>query len=277
VPKAQRITEFDDAAQFRTPAHLATTPNSKAVEVNSLSVSETLDDHGYAHLTAPADPDIRPTLVAAVSHDLRAPLATATMAVETLADPDGLWTFADRVTLVEVARSSLAQMSRLVDGLLDSARIQHRADTIRLVPAELGDVVHAAVASVPEADCLAIDLPTQPVRVVTDPVLLERVIANIVGNALRFSPPDSCPGLVVSRGRTWIEMRIVDHGPGVAPDRHHQMFQPFTRLDCADSENGLGLGLAIARTLANAIGVEIRAETTAGGGLTIVIAIPLSD
>jgi two-component system sensor histidine kinase KdpD len=243
--------------------------------MNSLSVSQRLDNPVQTRVAAPPDPDIRATLIAAVSHDLRAPLATAVLAVETLADPDGLWTFAARATLVEVARSALAQMSRLVEGLLDSARIQHRADTVRLIPAELGDVVHAAVASVPEADDMVIELPAQPVHLVTDPVLLERVIANIVGNASRFSPSDSRPYLFFSRGRTWIELRVVDHGPGVSPDRFHQMFQPFTRFDHADSEAGLGLGLAIARTLAHAIGAEIRAESTVGGGLTMVIAIPL--
>jgi two-component system sensor histidine kinase KdpD len=219
--------------------------------------------------------DIRDTLIAAVSHDLRSPLATAITAVDTLATPTASWTAADAATLLGAARAALAQMSRLVEGLLDSARVQHRDDTVSLVPTELAEVVHAAVMSVPEAHKIAVQLPTRPTSVVTDPVLLERVIANVVANALRFSPPDSRPHLIAQSGRTWIEMRVVDHGPGVSPDRLHQIFQPFNRNHHASST--AGLGLAIARTLANAIGVEIHAEATAGGGLTMVMAIPFAE
>ena len=245
--------------------------------MKSLYVGEKLNNRVKPGVATTRNPDIRATLIAAVSHDLRSPLATAVTAVETLADPDASWSLEDTAMLVGAARIALAQMSRLVDGLLDSTRIQDRSDTIRLIPAELGDVVHAAVASVPEAHRLTIHLPVRSVSVVTDPVLLERVIANVVGNALRFSPPDSHPYLIANRGRTWVEIRVVDHGPGVSPDRFHQIFQPFTRFDRASSPAGLGLGLAIARTLANAIGVEIHPESTAGGGLTMVIAIPLAD
>jgi len=221
--------------------------------------------------------DIRATLIAAVSHDLRSPVAAAVTAVDTLALTAASWATEDAVALVDAVRIALAQMSRLIEGLLDSARVEHRADTVCLVPTELASVVHAAVASVPEAHRLAVHLPIGLARVITDPVLLERVIANVVGNALRFSPPGSHPHLIAQRSKSGIEMRVVDHGPGASPERCHRMFQPFTRFDQAGSAAGLGLGLAIARTLANAIGGEIHAESTIGGGLTMIIAIPFVD
>jgi two-component system sensor histidine kinase KdpD len=246
--------------------------------MNSQYIDEKLDNQVLPGAAATTNgEDIRATLIAAVSHDLRSPLATAIAAVDTLELPAASWSTEDKAALVSAVRTSLAQMSRLVDGLLDSARIEHRADTVRLVPIELVDVVAAAVASLPEAHCLAVHPPVERASVVTDPVLLERVIANVVANALRFSPPGSAPHLIAKRSGSWIEIRVVDHGPGVPPERSHQIFQPFTGFDHASPGAGLGLGLAIARTLANAIGAEINAESTAGGGLTMVIAIPSVD
>jgi two-component system, OmpR family, sensor histidine kinase KdpD len=220
--------------------------------------------------------DIRATLIAAVSHDLRAPLTTAMTAVDTLVDPTATWTAEDNLALAGIARVALAQMARLVEGLLDTARVEHRESTVCLMQTELADVVHAAVASVPEARRLAVTLPARMPMVITDPVLLERVIATVVGNSLRFSPPNSDPQLSVERRKSWLEVRVVDHGPGVSPKRFHQMFQPFGPLDRRGSSDGagLGLGLAIARTLATAIGAEIHPESTSGGGLTMVIAVP---
>jgi two-component system sensor histidine kinase KdpD len=221
--------------------------------------------------------EIQATLIAAVSHDLRSPLSTAMAAVDSLTIPAASWTAEDKATLAGIARVALAQMSRLIEGLLDSARIQHAAETVCLVRTDLASVVHAAVATVPEAHRLAVRLPDAVSSVVTDPVLLERVIANIVANALRFSPPGADAYLIAEPSSSWIEIRIVDHGPGVSSEQIQHIFQPFARLEPTDSGPGLGLGLAIARTLANAIGAEITAESTAGGGLTMVVAIPYVD
>jgi two-component system sensor histidine kinase KdpD len=223
------------------------------------------------------DEDIRATLIAAVSHDLRSPLAAAITAVDTLALPATSCAAEDKRALVDVVRIALAQMSRLIDGLLDSSRVQHCADTVCLVRTELAEIVYAALKSIPDACAVVVHMPVELASVVTDPALLERVIANVVGNALRFSPAGTRPQLVVVRSGAWIEMRVVDRGPGVSPERYHQIFQPFIRFDQVGSAPGLGLGLAIARTLAGAIGSEIHAESTPGGGLTMVIAVPYAD
>jgi two-component system sensor histidine kinase KdpD len=229
-----------------------------------------------AHAVTGLD-DIHTTLIAAVSHDLRTPLSAARTAIDGLSDRTVPWTTEDQATLLATAHASLAQISRLVEGLLDANRIQHRAGAVSLLPTALTDVARTAVATVPEADHLAIDVPAGLPDVLTDPMLLERVIANVVANALRYSPPGMAPSLTADRRGCWVELRVIDQGPGVPPTRWEQLFQPFERLGDARSATGLGLGLAISQTLANAIGATLRPEATIGGGLTMVIALPLAD
>jgi two-component system, OmpR family, sensor histidine kinase KdpD len=219
--------------------------------------------------------DIRPMLIATVSHDLRSPLAAAMTAIDCLSYQSALWS-SEEAVLVASARTSLAQISRLIEGLLDANRIQHRAATVQLLSTRLTDVVRAALSTVPEADRVTVDLPTGLPDVLTDSVLLERVIANVVANALRFSPPKTPPRLVADRRGSCIELRVMDNGPGVSRMQWEQLFQPFERLGEARSTSGLGLGLAISRTLADAMGASLHPESTVGGGLTMVIAVPLS-
>jgi two-component system, OmpR family, sensor histidine kinase KdpD len=220
--------------------------------------------------------DIGSTLIATVSHDLRAPLAAAMTAVDCLSYQTDPWS-ADEAMLVASARTSLAQMSRLIQGLLDASRIQHRASTVQLLSTRLPDVVRAALSTIPEADRVSVDLPTGLPDVLTDPVLLERVIANVVANALRFTPAGTSPRLVAERRGSRIELRVIDQGPGVSRAQWEQLFQPFERLGDRGSGAGLGLGLAISRTLANAMGAQLHPESAVGGGLTMVLVLPLAS
>jgi two-component system sensor histidine kinase KdpD len=227
-------------------------------------------------MTARGLDDLHAALIATVSHDLRTPLSAARTAVDSLSDRTLPWTAEDRATLLATADASLAQISRLLECLLDANRIQHQAGAIRVLPTALADVVRTAVATVPGADHLQTEVPVGLPEVMTDPILLERVIANVVANALRYSPPGLPPRLAADyRGRL-VELRVIDRGPGVPPTRWKQLFQPFERLGDARSATGLGLGLAISRSLANAIGAALTPEATDGGGLTMVIALPLT-
>jgi two-component system sensor histidine kinase KdpD len=184
---------------------------------------------------------------------------------------------ANETMLVASARNSLAQMARLIEGLLSANRVQNGAHAVQLLSTRLTDVVRAALSTIPEAGRVAVDVPTGLPHVLTDPVLLERVVANVVSNALRHSPSQTPPRLVAERRRSWIELRVMDQGPGVSRAQWEQLFQPFERVGDGGSGTGLGLGLAISRTLANAMEAKLYPESTVGGGLTMVIALPLDE
>jgi two-component system, OmpR family, sensor histidine kinase KdpD len=116
------------------------------------------------------------------------------------------------------------------DGLLDVSRVRHRTDAVRLLRTTLADVARAAVATSPGAEQVAIDVPSGLPDVVTDPMLLERVIANVVANALRYSPPGLPPRVVADRRRCGAELRVIDRGPGVPQTRWKHLFEPSSGL-----------------------------------------------
>jgi two-component system sensor histidine kinase KdpD len=218
--------------------------------------------------------DIGATLVATVSHDLRSPLAAAMTAIDSLSHETAPRS-ADDAMLVACAQTSPAQMSRLIEGLLDANRVEFGTGSVRLLATRPTEVVRAALSSVPGAEHVTVETPTVLPDVLTDPVLAERVIANVVANALRFSPTETPPRLVAHTRGSWIEIRVIDHGPGVSRTQRERLFQPFDRLGDVGSGTGSGLGLAISRALAHAMGAQLYPESTDGGGLTMVIAVPL--
>jgi two-component system sensor histidine kinase KdpD len=119
-----------------------------------------------------------------------------------------------------------------------------------------------------------VDLPPGLGGVMADPPLLERVIANLAANALRYSPAGSPPLLTARSRGDRVELRVADRGPGVAEADRDQMFVPFTRLGGTDPATGLGLGLAVARGLTEAMDGTLNAGDTPGGGLTMTICLP---
>jgi two-component system sensor histidine kinase KdpD len=208
----------------------------------------------------------RTALLAAVSHDLRTPLAGLRSAVETLRlhdmrlDPD------ERQELLAAMETSVSRLAGMVSDLLDMSRLHTGA--VRPIGADvpLDEVVRRALAGLEEAERVVVgELPTAHV----DAGLLERVVANLVANALRHS--DSVVVEGATRG-TRVELRIVDRGPGIAPADRAHIFEPFQRQ--GDVGTGVGLGLAVARGLTEAQGGTLEAEETPGGGLTMVVELP---
>jgi two-component system sensor histidine kinase KdpD len=118
-----------------------------------------------------------------------------------------------------------------------------------------------------------VDVPDDLPEVYADPGLLERVVANLVSNALRYSPPGSPPTITGSGLGDRIELRVIDRGPGIPRDQLEQVFVPFQRLGDTDNTTGVGLGLALARGLTEAMGGTLTPEETPGGGLTMVISL----
>ena len=218
---------------------------------------------------------VRTALLAAVSHDLRTPLAGIKAAVATLRAADIALSPEDRSALLDSAAESADRLDALLSNLLDLSRLQTGSVRPVIEVVSLAEVLPRALRGV--ADGAVIDETDESLPlVVTDAGLLERSVANLVENAVRHSPPDvpvRLSAAVVPGGR--LELRIVDRGPGVADRDKGRMFAAFQRLGDAPSGSGVGLGLAVARGLAEAVGATLEAEDTPGGGLTMVVSMPV--
>jgi two-component system sensor histidine kinase KdpD len=218
---------------------------------------------------------MRTALLAAVSHDLRTPIATGWAAVSSLRSRDVRFSEEDRDELLATAEDSLARLNRLVDNLLDLSRLQAGALTLHLRPTALAEVLPPALDALPES---AIQVGTQGVTdsadLLADPPLLERVIANLVTNAVRHTPPGQKVLVSASALDGRVELRVIDRGPGLRAEDRDRVFEPFQRMGDTDNSTGLGLGLALSRGLTEAMGGTLTPEDTPGGGLTMVVSLP---
>ncbi len=224
----------------------------------------------------------RTALLAAVGHDLRTPLAAAKAAVTGVLSTDVRLTPEDQRELLTAADESLDRLAALVDNLLDLSRLQAGVMPVRVQPVFLDEVVALAVDHADPGHRVVIDLADDVPLVEADPGLLERVLANLVENAVRHSPagpgaagPDVLIG--ASRLAQRVEVRVVDRGPGIPSEALDRVFQPFQRLGDTDNTSGVGLGLALARGLTEAMGGRLTLEETPGGGLTMVVSLQVHD
>jgi two-component system, OmpR family, sensor histidine kinase KdpD len=218
---------------------------------------------------------MRTALLAAVSHDLRSPLASAKAAVTSLRSPDMHWDAADSAELLATADESLDRLTRLVGNLLDMSRLQAGALSLFPRPAGLDEIVALALDDLgPAGRDIMVEVPETLPAVRADPALLERVVVNLTENALRYSPAGKPPLLAASALGDRVELRVVDRGPGIPEVDKEHMFVPFQRLGDTDNTTGVGLGLALSRGLTEAMGGTLTAEDTPGGGLTMTVSLP---
>ncbi len=218
---------------------------------------------------------MRTALLAAVSHDLRTPLASAKAAVTSLRSDEVQWGQEDRDELLATADESLDRLAHLVDNLLDMSRLQAGALSVFPRPAGLDEIVARALDDLgtPRA-AVKVDIPDSLPEVRVDPAILERVIVNLTQNALRYSPAGTPPLLAASALGDRVELRVVDRGPGIPRAQQDRMFVPFQRLGDTDNTTGVGLGLALSRGLTEAMGGTLDPEETPGGGLTMTLSLP---
>ncbi|MGW6007081.1 DUF4118 domain-containing protein [Oerskovia enterophila] len=214
----------------------------------------------------------RTALLAAVSHDLRTPLASIRTAVDGLASPDVHLDAEDTDALTRTIQDSTGRLEKLIDNLLDLSRLQTGSVRPVLRAASVDEIVPLAIEPYGPG-VVRLDVPDDLPLVRTDPGLLERAVANLTSNAVRHSPPGEPVRITASAGPREIELRIVDTGRGLSDESKVRMFEPFQRLGDTTGE-GLGLGLAVADGLARAVGASITPEDTPGGGLTMVVAVP---
>ncbi|MBU2695405.1 hypothetical protein CCO04_09955 [Pimelobacter sp. 30-1] len=224
---------------------------------------------------------MRAALLTAVGHDLRTPLAAAKASVSGLRSRDVTLSPDDRDELLATADDALDRLTGLVESLLDLSRLQAGALPVRIRATALDEVLARALDDLGVAPrAVVLDVPDDLPAVRTDPALLERVLANLVANAQRFAPADR-PPLVRAQVATdrpgTVEVHVVDHGPGVPAADQERIFLPFQRLGDADNTTGIGLGLALARGLTEAVHGELVPRPTPGGGLTMVVTLPLEE
>ena len=216
--------------------------------------------------------ELRMAILAAVSHDLRTPLASIKAAVSSLRQDDVAWKPEETAEFLATIEEETDRLGNLLGNLLDMSRIQTGA--LNLVRAKVGldEVVPRALASLPDGGrSVEVEVPESLPRLDVDAALLERAIANLVSNAEAWSPPSAPVCVRGSAAGRLVELRVVDRGPGIPPEDRDRVFEPFQRLGDRSSTNGVGLGLAVARGFVEAMGGELRMEDTPGGGLTAVV------
>ncbi|SRR6266568_3063082 len=144
-------------------------------------------------------------------------------------------------------------------------------------PADLEEIIECSLTGLgPSGRSVRVDLPPGLPKVVADPPVMERVIANLTAHALRYSPAGS-PPLLTARARSGrIDLRVIDCGPGVLETDRDRMFAPFQRLGDTDSTTGVGLGLAVSRGLTEAMRGTLQPAQIPGGGLTMTMSLSVA-
>ena len=234
---------------------------------------------------------MRTALLAAVSHDLRTPLASIKASVSSLRQTDVEWSEADQADLLATIEQNADRLDALIGNLLDMSRLHTGSLQPFLRPTAIDEVAPAALLGLD--DCLRLEMavPDGFPLVLADPGLLERILANLFSNALRYSPPTRPPELHAELVDDRVLLEVVDHGQGVPDEQKERVFEPFCTYPSArvgqaaarpltrvgDRHPGVGLGLAVAKGFAEAMGGRITAKDTPGGGLTVQITLPAAS
>jgi len=218
---------------------------------------------------------MRTALLAAVSHDLRTPLASIKASVSSLRQTDVQWSEADEADLLATIEQNADRLDALIGNLLDMSRLHTGSLQPFLRPTAIDEVAPVAVGGLDDSLRLEMAVPDGFPLVLADPGLLERVLANLFSNALRYSPAGRPPELHAAMEGSTVRLEVVDHGPGVPDELKERIFEPFERV--GDRHPGVGLGLAVAKGFAEAMGGRITACDTPGGGLTVRVTLPAAS
>ena len=218
----------------------------------------------------------RTALLAAVGHDLRTPLAGVKAAVSSLRQTDVAWSQEERDALLATIEESADRLDAVVGNLLDASRLEAGAMSVQPEPVALDEVVSAAILAVPDAaGQVRVEVPDDLPLIRADRGLLERVLVNLLDNALRHGASEQPVEIRAFAGGESATLEIADHGRGVSREQRERLFEPFGRLDDR-STAGVGLGLTVARGFLEAMGGALVADATPGGGLTIRLRIRLA-
>jgi K+-sensing histidine kinase KdpD len=216
---------------------------------------------------------VRTAILAAVGHDLRTPLASIKAAASSLRAPDVAFTDEDRDELLATVEESTDRLDELVENLLAMSRLQAGVLSVHLRPVALDAVVAQAMRHAPPQGVVRVAVDDDLPYVRADPGLLERVVANLVSNAVKAAAGGPV-AVSAFRSGPAVALAVVDHGTGIRKADRDRVFAPFQRLDDKRADGGLGLGLAIARGFTEAMGGTLVPSDTSGGGLTMTVTLP---
>jgi two-component system, OmpR family, sensor histidine kinase KdpD len=221
--------------------------------------------------------ELRSALLQAVSHDLRTPLASIKASVSSLCQEDIDWTAEESREFLATIAEETDRLISIITNLLDMSRIQAGALQPVLQAIGLEEVVPAAVASLGRrADVIDVDIDETLPPVRGDAALLERAVANVIGNAVAFTPSGQRVRVEAGAFADRLDLRVVDRGAGIPRSDRERVFQPFQRLGDRHRGGGVGLGLAVTRGFVNAMGGTVEIDDTPGGGTTVVITLPVA-
>jgi len=221
---------------------------------------------------------LRTALLQAVSHDLRTPLASIKASASGLLQSDVTFAEDDRIALLQNIDGAADRLDAMVRDLLDMSRLQAGALGSATGEVALEEIVASALSSVPASiGRVEVDVSESLPLVHADGGLLERALANLISNAVAWSPADALVRIDAGLVGHFVDLRVVDRGPGIPKDDRDRVFAPFQRVGDRSNEAGVGLGLAIARGFIDAIGAHLEVEDTPGGGLTMSIRLRVVD
>lgn len=243
--------------------------------VGMIRRAQLAEEAGQAQALAEAD-RLRRSLLSAVSHDLRSPLAAVKAAASSLRSDDVDFSPEDTAELLATIEESADVLTALVGNLLVSSRLAAGVVTPTLRPVYLEEVVHRALVGLGIGGRTGggpgerVEVDVGGAVVMADSGLLERVLANLVDNALRYGAESVIRVGAASVGER-VVVTVADTGPGIPGDRADELFAPFQRLGDRDTTTGVGLGLSVVRGFVTAMGGTVSATDTPGGGLTMVV------
>lgn len=287
IPQADTVIDAGDDSHRLLLSGRPLTPTDRMVlgavakQAAGLVQRRQLAEEAQAAAGVLAADRLRRSLLSAVSHDLRTPLAAAKAAVSSLRSDEVEFSPEDTAELLETIEESVDQLTGLVGNLLDSSRLAAGAVRPQLRRVYLDEVVGRTVVGLTmgsrgarRAAVARVKVEVGDVSVRADSGLLERVLANLIDNALRYTPGDTPIRVTAERTGDRVSITVVDYGPGVPTGLEDQLFEPFQRLGDRDNSTGVGLGLSVVRGFVEAMGGTVHAEPTPGGGLTMVLDLP---
>ncbi len=221
---------------------------------------------------------LQTALLNSISHDLRTPLVSITGALSSLQEDDGLLDAETRHNLIDMARGEAERLNRLVGNLLDMTRLEAGAIQIKAEPCDIQDAIGSALdrlANQVKDRSVTIDIAPELPLVPMDFVLIVQVLANLIDNALKYSPPDTPIDISARQAGAFVEIAVADRGVGIPPEDLARVFDKFYRVQRPGNVSGTGLGLSICKGIVEAHGGFIGAENRSGGGTIVTVALPV--